>query len=114
MARLRRINPATPILAVVYEDLSTPALLYLTFYNPATKSLDVRRWLDAEAYGADEHHGHEGHGDQGHVHGTGGRHDDHIRHVEFLFFQTGEAQVKIGWAVLSPRRAGSMESKEIG
>jgi hypothetical protein len=53
--RLHRINPAAPILPVALGDVSAPFLLNLGFYNPATESVDVRRWLDAEAYGADEH-----------------------------------------------------------
>ena len=82
-ARLRRINPAAPILPVAHGNVSATTLLNLGFYNSATKSVDVRRWLDVEAYGADEHrhedHGHEGHGDHGHIHGDARRHDDHIR-----------------------------------
>jgi len=48
-------------------------------YNPETKSLDVRRWLKAEAYD-DHNHGHHHHHDHGHNHGHGHEHRDQDPH----------------------------------
>jgi G3E family GTPase len=67
LARLQAINPAAPVIDAQGSDLA-PALLFdAGLYNPATKSLDVQRWLRAEAYGSEAGHGH----DHGHAH------DDH-------------------------------------
>jgi G3E family GTPase len=62
-ARLRQINPAAPIIPVDRGNIPASALLDAGLYNPETKSLDVRRWLKAEAYAdADDHaHDHRGH-----------------------------------------------------
>lgn len=69
--RLRRLNPAAPILAAEHGEIDPALLLDAGLYNPETKSLDVRRWLKAEAYAADAPHGHHHH--------DVNRHDDHIR-----------------------------------
>jgi G3E family GTPase len=93
-ARLRAINPAAPILAVIQGQVEPSALFNAGLYNPRTKSTDVQRWLQEEAYrdteghvyhrpGEHDHaHGH----DHDHDHGRGhahhhdvNRHDDHIR-----------------------------------
>ena len=87
-ARLRAINPAAPITAVVYGVVSAPLLLNLGFYNTATKSLQVQRWLDAGVYagGQDHHHHTESDGRRGAPGGPSAeptidvnRHNDHIR-----------------------------------
>ena len=64
--RLRKLNPAASIRAIRDGRIDAAELLNAGLYNPETKSLDVRRWLKAEAY--DDHHGHA----HGHDH-----HDDH-------------------------------------
>jgi G3E family GTPase len=67
--RLRRLNPAAPIVRVVNGTVDPTGLFDIGLYNPATKSLDVQRWLNAEAF---EHHNHD--------HGSDlSRHDDSIR-----------------------------------
>lgn len=75
-ARLKAINPA----AAVVDAQTGGALPVLLFdaglYNPATKSLDVQRWLKAEAY---ETHGHDHHG-HGHDHDDGHDHS-HCDHA---------------------------------
>ncbi len=108
-ARLQALNPSARPLRVVQGEVEPAALFDAGLYDPATKSVDVRRWLQEEAYRfgpphpADAHdhaghgdhghgdhgHGHHDHGDHGHGdhghgdHGHGGhdpnRHDDHIR-----------------------------------
>jgi G3E family GTPase len=84
--RLRSLNPGAPILKAVAGRLDPHALFDAGLYNPASKSLDVRRWLKEEAYSAaaDDHHDHSGQdGHQGHDGHHGdldrNRHDAHIR-----------------------------------
>jgi G3E family GTPase len=86
-ARLRALNPGAPILDVA--DAAPSALLDCGLYDPATKSVDVARWLRDEAAHAAAHgHGHAGHhhdrhGGQGHrhhAHGEPGHHHDHGHH----------------------------------
>ena len=67
--RLRALNPAAPILRAEHGKIAAAALLDAGLYNPATKTLDVQRWLNDEAYRAphDHDHGHDHH-DHGHDH----------------------------------------------
>ena len=67
-ARLRDLNPAAPILAIRDGQVAPDDLFNAGLYDPETKTLEVRRWLKAEAYGHDHGHGHDVN-----------RHDDHIR-----------------------------------
>ena len=103
-ARLKAVNPAATQVDA-QADAALPVLLFdAGLYNPATKSLDVQRWLRAEAYEADAHahdhhdhahcdhdhghcahghdhaheHGHDGHGHHDHAHDPN-RHGDSIR-----------------------------------
>ncbi|MFN3548687.1 MAG: CobW family GTP-binding protein [Mesorhizobium sp.] len=74
-ARLRALNPGAPILDAA---TATPAaLLDCGLYDPATKSVDVARWLRDEAHG--RHHSHPGHDHHGHDH-AGHAHDHHHHH----------------------------------
>lgn len=97
VARIAALNPAAPVLDAAAGEAVPSALFGAGLYDPDTKSPDVRRWLNAEAYGQHEHHGHghDGHGHHGHEyhghdHGPGGshrhqdphdpnRHDERIR-----------------------------------
>jgi len=80
-SRLRALNPG----AVQVDGRTDEALPVLLFdaglYNPATKSLDVQRWLRAEAYGdGRDTHGHEhDHAHCDHDHGRCA-HDHHHGH----------------------------------
>ncbi|KTF68307.1 CobW family GTP-binding protein [Sphingomonas sp. HT-1] len=80
-ARLRTINPAAPILPVLQGVIEPDRLFDAGLYNPETKSNDVRRWLNAEAYADGHGHGHGAHHhhDHDHHHHDVDRHDDHIR-----------------------------------
>jgi G3E family GTPase len=78
--RLAALNPAAPILAA---DTPVARLFDAGLYDPNTKSLEVRRWLQAESYDHDHHHGHDHHGHD-HDHGAQSaadvnRHDARIR-----------------------------------
>src|SRR3954463_10715154 len=48
--RLRRLNPAAPVLPVMHGEIDPDRLFDAGLYNPATKSIDVQGWLRAEAY----------------------------------------------------------------
>lgn len=82
--RLRRLNPAAPILRVSHGQVAAEQLLDAGLFNPAQKSPDVARWLRDEAYNGHDHHDHDhhhGHDHQGHKHRHAddvNRHDDHI------------------------------------
>jgi G3E family GTPase len=84
-ARFKALNPSAPVVPVM-QGAVDPALLFnIGFYDPAAKSVDVRRWLRDEAF--ESGHGHE--------HPDVNRHDDHIR----AFCITRE--LPISWATLS-------------
>lgn len=88
--RLATLNPGAPL---VDAATAAPAdLLGCGLYDPATKTADVRRWLNAEAFeGAGHHHHHDDdhdcsggacdhpshhhHDGHHHHHGEGSRHD---------------------------------------
>jgi G3E family GTPase len=80
--RLRKLNPAAPIRPIRDGQIDAAELLNAGLYNPETKSLDVRRWLKAEAYS--DHNDDHGHGHHHHDHSHGqdphevNRHDSRI------------------------------------
>jgi len=66
-ARLKRLNPAAPILDVAAGEATADRLINCGLYDPDSKVPDVRRWLAEEAYvaNADAHaHGHHHHGEE--------------------------------------------------
>jgi len=80
--RLCRLNPAAPITITRHGEVDPERILNAGLYNPQTKTLDVQRWLKAEAYTAPADHSVQH--DHGHGHGHGhdiNRHDDHIKAV---------------------------------
>lgn len=93
VARLRTLNATAPAIQARGGIVDPAKLFEAGLYNPATKSLDVQRWLNAEAFQSDSHdHGHVGgadaHRDHDHGHHAHAvhahhpnRHDDHIRAV---------------------------------
>lgn len=74
IARLRKLNPAARLLTTHRGEATAPRLFNTGLYDPETKSLDVKRWLQAEAY--EKRHRH-------HPHHDVSRHDDHIRSFTF-------------------------------
>ncbi|MEX1108393.1 MAG: GTP-binding protein [Dongiaceae bacterium] len=79
-ARLRALNPAAPLLRAEQGRIDAASFLDAGLYNPATKDLDVQRWLNAEAYGETAHDPHHGDG-HNHAHAAPdvNRHDARIR-----------------------------------
>jgi G3E family GTPase len=64
MARLKRLNPAAPILDIAASEASADRLINCGLYDPDSKVPDVRRWLAEEAYAAaapaaHDHHHHD-------------------------------------------------------
>lgn len=74
--RLRRLNPAAPILRATQGIVDISRLLNAGLYDPATKSLDAQRWLNIEAYALPAPHDHANR--HGHPHDVN-RHDRSIR-----------------------------------
>ena len=81
--RLENINPAAPIIEAMHGDADPTELFNAGLYNPLTKTADVGRWLNEEAYRDTEghiyhRHDEDKHGHHAHRHDVN-RHDDHIR-----------------------------------
>ncbi|ESW82463.1 GTP-binding protein [Mesorhizobium sp. M0644] len=74
-ARLRQLNPGAVVLDA--GEASTATLFDSGLYNPATKSVDVQRWLGEEAGHDHDHGGHDhgGHDHDGHDHADHDHHD---------------------------------------
>ncbi len=73
-ARLGALNPAAPRHQVAHGEIEPACLFNAGLYDPETKSLDVRRWLKAEAYEGGRSDSHDHH----HYHDVN-RHDARIR-----------------------------------
>jgi G3E family GTPase len=86
-ARLEALNPGAMIVPVAQGVVDPVRLFNIGFYDPATKSVDVRRWLRDEAFENGDAHERE--------HVDVNRHDDRIR----AFSVTRERP--ISWAALS-------------
>ncbi len=72
-ARIAALNPGAPVLAAIQGNTDPALLVNCGLYDPETKTPDVRRWLNAEAFAVDGHHHHH----------DVNRHDDHIRAFSF-------------------------------
>jgi len=83
--RLGDLNPGARITTAVNGKVSPNELFDVALYDPKTKTLDVQRWLNEDAYAPAHDHGHGDdhahHHDLGHDHNHPvdvNRHDDHI------------------------------------
>ena len=81
---LRDLNPGAPITRTLNGGIDPAELFDAGFYDPATKRIDVQRWLRDEAIMSRErtahdhsHHAHD-HNSGHHDHGAPVRHDAHI------------------------------------
>lgn len=80
-ARLRRLNPAAPQVAAASGDAGAASLFDCGLYDPSSKTADVGRWLNEEAYRDRELEREALEGGKGHVHhGHDGDHDHHDHH----------------------------------
>jgi G3E family GTPase len=86
-ARLRALNPSAGLVPVEQGAVDPAVLFNIGFYDPATKSLDVRRWLREEAFEVGHTHMHD--------HPDVNRHDERIRAFCIMREQP------ISWAALS-------------
>jgi len=89
VARLRRINPAAPLLRAAEQRLDPEELIGRDLFDLATKTQEVRRWFDEEAaqsaFSPHRHeHGHPHDHDRQSAHDPN-RHDDDIRAFSFIF-----------------------------
>ena len=87
--RLAALNPSALLIPVAQGTVEPGRLFNLSFFDPATKSVDVQRWLRDEAFAAGNQHDHDA------EHADPNQHDDRIR----AFCITREKP--ISWAVLS-------------
>jgi G3E family GTPase len=71
-ARLAALNPGAPLLRAVHGAIDPGALFGLGLFDPQTKSVEVRRWLQDEAVASIPDH-------NGHHHHDVNRHDARIR-----------------------------------
>ncbi len=84
-ARLAALNPGALICDAARGEATATALLDAGLYDPERKTLDVRRWLNAEAFATqtDEAHDHDHEADHDHdrspPHHDVNRHDARIR-----------------------------------
>jgi len=75
-ARLHQLNPGAPTHSITAGEIDPNQILNAGLYNPESKTADVKKWLQAEAYEGSHDHGHK-HGEQD-PHDVN-RHDDRIR-----------------------------------
>jgi G3E family GTPase len=81
--RLRGLNPAAPIKRISAGKVAPGELFDVGLSNPATKSLDVQRWLQEEEYARAQHDQYD-HRHHEHAPNDFNRHDDHIRAISFV------------------------------
>jgi G3E family GTPase len=79
--RLRKLNPTAPMLRISGGNVDPAQLFDVGLFNPATKSLDVQRWLQEDKYAQ---HAHDGHAHHDHMANDVNRHDDHIRAISLV------------------------------
>ena len=75
-ARLKGLNPAAPVFAASHGEIDPEVLFNVGLYDDESKTMDVRRWLQEEAYADAAHAGEHDH--DHHHHDDANRHDDHI------------------------------------
>lgn len=84
-ARLLHLNPSASLLDAAKGEATAAALLNAGLYDPDRKSLNVRGWLNAEAFAtreAEDHAGHSHHHHRHHAdHEHGGEHHAREHHA---------------------------------
>ncbi len=69
--RLQHLNPGATAISITAGEIEPNAILNAGLYNPESKTADVKKWLQAEAYEGSHDHGHH----HGHDHGHDDKHD---------------------------------------
>lgn len=81
---IKRLNPGARIVDRHDTGFDLRQLFDTSLYDPLTKSIDVQRWLNSEAYesseSAHDHHHHHGHNHHDHGHHHHGHHGDEHHH----------------------------------
>ena len=74
-SRLKMLNPGCVVIPVTQGQIDSTLILDLGPFDASSKTADVEKWLNAEAYshGHDHHHGHDVN-----------RHDAHIQAFSFV------------------------------
>jgi G3E family GTPase len=88
--RLAALNPGALMI-----DAATAAaadLLDCGLFDPATKTADVRRWLNEEAYSGHDHHHHDHDHHDHDCHGAGCDHPDHHHDHDHPHHHDGESR----------------------
>ncbi len=75
LQRIKALNPTAAIQQVSFGKINPADLFNAGLYNPETKSLDVQKWLKAEAFEETSHGHHHDHDDDHHGHGHAHHHD---------------------------------------
>jgi G3E family GTPase len=86
--RLQRLNPAALLLESIDGQVAIEKLFNANLYNPATKSIDVQQWLQAEMYADHTSPRHEPHRNEM-------RHESYIRSFCLTYEQP------LSWTVLN-------------
>ncbi|MDP1753892.1 MAG: GTP-binding protein [Reyranella sp.] len=73
--RLHHLNPGAPFQTVEAGEIDPNKILNAGLYNPESKTADVKKWLQAEAYEGSHDHDHDHH--HGHDHGHDHKHEGH-------------------------------------
>ncbi len=84
---LGAINPGAPITVADHGEIDPGQLFNVGIYDPASKGAEVTSWINAEAYGHEEHH----HGDR-----DAHRHNDNIQAHCLIYDQP------LNWRYFSP------------
>jgi G3E family GTPase len=95
--RLRRLNPTAAIESVRHGAIDPAHLFNAALVEPATKSVDIARWLNARAFAGTTGTAH-GHGHDHHHHGDGDQsHDAAIASFLLTFDQPLDWMIVSQW-----------------
>ena len=85
-SKLLSLNPTAVVLDRHQRDFEFKRLFDTSLYDPDTKSMDVRKWLNAEANTKNNYHSHgDAHDHNGHHHHDITRHGSDIRSFTLTF-----------------------------
>lgn len=106
--RLAALNPTADRIRAVKGAVAASRLFGAGWYDPETKTPDVRRWLRDEALAADGPHDH-GHHDHDHSHHHGSHHHDVNRHDGGIVAFALTYDAPLDWDLVNTWLAGLRE-----